>query len=300
MADINMVNIMNDFLNASNFSRFHQYRLESHGIIQVGLHIQRQPDVPPRFYDEVVLENKPPVFPISRFSNYLRSTLFNDDYGTRSLAPTIFSRTKIDSSEVTEMEITFIMCSLFVVCDTLNGMKCNFKVGETPLTAMKSLSPSLSGYSADGTVSLEDTGAYGSYTMLHAILKKYPYADKELINDLRILFLHASAKDNHVRLWVMKPCHNGTAITFERMDKVTITTNKNDKGDAIELIKFFWQLKGMLERSRAAINNLKNSSDTNILLMQGDDTEPKPSFLPSLLKPRSMKSKYDNDCERNS
>lgn len=100
-------------------------------------------------------------------------------------------------------------------------MQCNFEVGETPLIAMKSLPPSLSGYSADGTVFLEDTGleillseasgafgtrdrrrntydhikgAYGCFAMLHAILTKYPYGDKDLVNNLCVLFLHASGK----------------------------------------------------------------------------------------------------------
>ncbi|CAO3596130.1 unnamed protein product [Absidia cylindrospora] len=75
-------------------------------------------------------------------------------------------------------------------------------------------------------------GAYGCHAMLYAILKKYPYADQELVNNLCVLFLHASGKDDYLRLWVMKPCFGGSALTFERMDKALITTNKNDKKEA--------------------------------------------------------------------
>ncbi|KAI9025264.1 hypothetical protein CLU79DRAFT_744777 [Phycomyces nitens] len=212
-----------------------------------------------------------------------------------------------------------------IACDTLGGMRCSSKVGETPLVAIKSLPSSLPGYSADRTVFLEDTGleillfeasgplgtkdrrrhtydhikgAYGCYAMLLAILTKYPYADKDLVSDLCVLFLHASGKvDNNVRFWVMRPCHHGSVLTFERMDKVSITTNRNDKREAIGLIKFFWQVKGMMERSRAAISKLKDSSDTNFLMLQDEDADSDPTLLPSLLTPQPIEPKYDPDCE---
>ncbi|CAO3589095.1 unnamed protein product [Absidia cylindrospora] len=57
MADTNTVETLAHFLNESDFDKFHQYRLESHGILQVGQHLERQPDVPSSFYDNIALED---------------------------------------------------------------------------------------------------------------------------------------------------------------------------------------------------------------------------------------------------
>ncbi|KAI9025263.1 hypothetical protein CLU79DRAFT_81777 [Phycomyces nitens] len=111
VTDTNMVETLARFLNGSDFSKFHQYRLESHGIIQVGKHLGRQPDVPSSVYDSIALEDKPSVFPISKFSNYLRSTLFSELYGTHALAPRIFSETEVNGIGMAD-ETQFIMWTI--------------------------------------------------------------------------------------------------------------------------------------------------------------------------------------------
>lgn len=52
----------------------------------------------------------------------------------------------------------------------------------------------------------------------------------------------------------------------------------------------------MMKQSRAAIKQLKDSSDANILMMQDEDMNLKPTLLPLLLTPRPIKPKYDSDC----
>ncbi|CAO3601437.1 unnamed protein product [Absidia cylindrospora] len=350
-----IVEIMTSYLDANNFSRFHRYRLESHGIIQTGKNIHRQPDVPSAFYDQFINEVKPPTFPHHKVTDYLKSTLLSDLYGTRGLGVHIFSMNHINEDVLTKSEMDYIMRAIYILsenihcrrpvsrlsdsevsycyyalwplidlaCGTVHGMSCNFKVGETPLTAMKSLSSTMPGYSADGTVFLNDSGleillfeasgahgtrdrsrhaydhikgAYGCYSMLNAILRKYPHADRNIMDDLRVLFLHSSGKDDHIRLWVMKPCYSGTVLTFERIERATITTNFNDTQEAIGLIKFFWLVKGMLERSREAVQKLKHSNDMNHLMLE-DTSELDHPELPSLLKPRPIKpAKGNKDC----
>lgn len=54
--------------------------------------------------------------------------------------------------------------------------------------------------------------------------------------------------DDCVRFWVMRPRHGGRIITFERMDKVTITINYNDKREVIELINFVWKMKVKIQK----------------------------------------------------
>ncbi|SAM01888.1 hypothetical protein [Absidia glauca] len=85
----------------------------------------------------------------------------------------------------------------------------------------------------------------------------------------------------------MKPRHHGNILTFERMAREQITTDSTDKAKPMEMIKFFWLVKGMMERSIVAIERLRESNDRNMLLdCTSDDTR---QLLPDLLKPRPIK-----------
>ncbi|SAM01889.1 hypothetical protein [Absidia glauca] len=108
-----------------------------------------------------------------------------------------------------------------LVSDVVGKLACTFKVGETLLESIASLPMPLPAYSADGSVSVKGSrleillfeasgpfktrdrprhtydhikGAYGCYSMINAILSKYPHADQDAMDDLSALFLHTSAK----------------------------------------------------------------------------------------------------------
>ncbi|ORZ02080.1 hypothetical protein BCR42DRAFT_398819 [Absidia repens] len=114
-------------------------------------------------------------------------------------------------------------------CGAISNLQCNFKVGETILSASKQLPT----YLADGTVFVNASGlellfeasgkfgtrdrgrhskdhikgAYGFYTMIHAILNNISYS--------HVISYRSTGNDNCLRLWVMKPCFDGKIISFE-------------------------------------------------------------------------------------
>ncbi|SAM09639.1 hypothetical protein [Absidia glauca] len=320
------------------------HRLENHGVFQIGTKILRKQDVPDALYNLLPLDNPPSEFPMASFVAYLNSILFTETYGTPTAAAAIFAGTHVDEYNSAQtyfiMRILFIMsenvhcrlqeprlrdsetsyCAfalwpmLNVTCNSLHGIQCGFRVGETHLDATESLVSSAGGYLADGKMFLKQSGlelllletsgplgtrdkprhvkdhikgAYGCFAMLMAILKKYPYADKELMKDLRVLFIHSGATSNHLRLWVMKPRLDGNVVTFERMMKTSITTDSDDGQTTLQVIRFFWKVKGMLERSVAAINELRKSNNLN-LMMRMNDME-RSLLLPSYLKPKPVR-----------
>lgn len=104
-----------------------------------------------------------------------------------------------------------------MAANSVDGLDYDFKVGETLLKAMDGPKK----YNADGTVYLKQAGieilileasgpygtrdrsrhvfdhvkaAFGCFSMLKAILKRYPNADPSLLEEVRVLFLHASGK----------------------------------------------------------------------------------------------------------
>ncbi|CAO3601294.1 unnamed protein product [Absidia cylindrospora] len=352
---LNIVDILTDFLQRADNNGLHEYRLEDHGVFQIGVSIPRQQDVPDILYDHLPLDDQPPNFPIGLFSDYLGSTLYANEFGTPTIATDIFSKTHVAGRN--HEQTFFIMRMLFIIsenihcrvhepklsdseasycafalwpllntaCNSLprdNVVVCDFRVGETLLDAMDTFS-SLSvktadHYLADGKIYLKNNGlelllleasgpfgkknvpkhvsdhikgAYGCYAMLMAILDKYKYADKHLMEDLRVLFVHAGSNGRsgtYLRLWVMKPCMGGNTLSFERLAKARLTTDAGDNNTVLELIHFFWKVKGMMERCVQSIAILKESNDANcrkFMTLNG----PKPPVLTALLKPKPVK-----------
>ncbi|ORZ02086.1 hypothetical protein BCR42DRAFT_444369 [Absidia repens] len=159
-------------------------------------------------------------------------------------------------------------------------------LGETLLSASKQLPPPAPTYLADGKVFVNASG-------LELLLFEAP---GEIWNKRQ----GRHSKD-HIKggVWFLcndscysqqywkrpratKPCFDGKIISFERMAKVKVTTNHDDKREAIQWITFFW--KGMLELSLHAIHRLRDSSDANYLLLEGSDELNQRPLLPSFLK----------------
>lgn len=79
-------------------------------------------------------------------------------------------------------------------------------------------------------------GIFGCVTMLKAILRRFPSAHPSLLDKIRVIFLHTSAKSNKtdfskliyckltinffdkiddaIRLWLLKPAASGKFATF--------------------------------------------------------------------------------------
>ncbi|CAO3600838.1 unnamed protein product [Absidia cylindrospora] len=231
--DLIIARIIADFMNHGDFSHIRQYRLESHGIFEIGYGIRRQPDVPALLYDNLSLEIKPPSFPIHHFNDYLETTLFNDNYGTPTLAYDIFPKTLLAGHD--ETKSNFITRAIFILSENVQCIQHPSRLYD--------LEVSYCHFALWPLINL----ACGTFAGMLCEFK-YPYADQSLMDDVRVLFLHASGKDKHLRLWIMKPCHQGTVISFERINKATKTTNSADKSEPMQLIKFFWQVKEMLQR----------------------------------------------------
>ncbi|KAF7720617.1 hypothetical protein EC973_006929 [Apophysomyces ossiformis] len=202
--------------------------------------------------------------------------------------------------------------------DTPEKIKMNFKVGETQLMASPS-SNDHNRYYADAIGYLEAAGievllmeasgafnhtnlskhvydhikgAFGSCTMLTAMLKKYEYADAKLLEDLSVVFLHASGKDKCLRAWVMRPVLGGKHLSFERVLKCEIDPNPSEVNATLNTLKFFWKLKILLEQSVAALAALKESHEQYLIYNDEDETR---TSLRDLLRPSPMKPKK-NDC----
>ncbi|CAO3601154.1 unnamed protein product [Absidia cylindrospora] len=86
----------------------------------------------------------------------------------------------------------------------------------------------------------------------------------------------------------MKPCLDGSALSFERLGKASVTTTTDDQLSEIEIIRFFWQVKGMLERAMESVNKLRISNNMNYLA-QMDTIDQVTPQLPSALKPTPVK-----------
>ncbi|CAO3591563.1 unnamed protein product [Absidia cylindrospora] len=99
-------------------------------------------------------------------------------------------------------------------------------------------------YLADGTVYVNDSGL--ELVLFEASGKLGTRDRRRHTKDhmAAMRFFTLFYPNDSLRLWVMKPCYDGEVITFERMDRVTITTNYNDKREAIQLMTFFWKVKG--------------------------------------------------------
>ncbi|CAO3588598.1 unnamed protein product [Absidia cylindrospora] len=148
----------------------------------------------------------------------------------------------------------------------IQDVDCHFRVGETKLMAMND-KPT---YLADGTVYIQSSGleilllevsghygniditrnaydhikgAFGMYSMIKAILRQYPNADPSLLNQVTVLFLHASSRDKSIRLWQMKPTTTGELLLLERLCKGSISTDHTDVGAMVDLMQFFWAVK---------------------------------------------------------
>ncbi|ORZ07336.1 hypothetical protein BCR42DRAFT_152556 [Absidia repens] len=191
---------------------------------------------------------------------------------------------------------------------------CRFLVGETKLNSTNDLAT----YLADGTVYIQDSnleillleasgaygnrditrnaydhvkGAFGLYTMIKAILLKYPCADPTLLNKTSVLFLHASSRDNNIRLWRMAPTKCGKLLLLERLDKSSICLDPGDVGAMINLMQFLWSVKFHTEQAIAGVKALKASHGKRISSNQYRDLPPLVSYIhPTAIKPKKTES----------
>lgn len=103
-------------------------------------------------------------------------------------------------------------------------------------------------------------GAFGCYSMLTKILSTYRNAEASLMEDIRVIFIHTSAKgksyfmslpwkkkltviDDFIRAWIMRPVLQGEFISFERHSKVQINLDFDDTKAIRQVIEFFINLK---------------------------------------------------------
>ena len=188
--------------------------------------------------------------------------------------------------------------------DVPKNMKMMFNVGETKLSAVGS-TDTYTWYYADGvgtvkageleTLLVEISGAYGNKDpgkhkydfikgafgcckMVEAILRKYEYADKDLVEKLSVIFVQASGQgiitviffffkkkknrsdghqlllfcpgtrsfffvDNCLRVWVMRPICKGKFLCFERAMKCEISNKIHDTSALISTMQLFCKLK---------------------------------------------------------
>ncbi|KAI8076334.1 uncharacterized protein BX664DRAFT_344407 [Halteromyces radiatus] len=114
-------------------------------------------------------------------------------------------------------------------------------------------------------------------------------ADEKLLETISVSFIHASAKDDYLRLWVMRPRCGGRILSFERLEKCKIPMDQDRKGMR-DVIEFFWLVKNVALESQKAILSLKDSNDDAVF-----DPKSK-TFLPDLLKPCPIKPTKMNSC----
>ncbi|KAG0166937.1 hypothetical protein DFQ28_001040 [Apophysomyces sp. BC1034] len=304
--EADLADIWTEFIETADFSDSHMYRLERYGIIQCGKCFDRIMDIPVPVYDAIKLEEDPEPLPLTMFSNSSRSCCLR--------------ATKENPCDLKESETAYCHYALWpmtrLAANCVEGLDCNFKVGETLLKAMDASTK----YNADGTVYikqsnielllLEASGPYGTkdrsrhvfdhvkaafgcYSMVKAILEKYKHADPELMEEVRVFFLHASGKDDCVRLWIMRPAARGELLTFERFRKVQIKPNAEDKKAIVDVARFFWDLKGLLEKACEAITNLNRSNYENVFDFEQQQLG---TPLNHLLKPKPVKPQKQSHC----
>ncbi|KAI8076337.1 uncharacterized protein BX664DRAFT_344421 [Halteromyces radiatus] len=156
---------------------------------------------------------------------------------------------------------------LNLVVNQIYDTNCRFRVGKTNLNAVINNAT----YLADGTMYigssalevllLEASGYYGKHdtvrnaydhikaafgmsTMIKAILRKYHNADPTLLHEARVLFIHASSRDN-IRLWQMRPTLSGKLLLLERLGKRSICLDPTDIDAMANLMRFLWNKSTM-------------------------------------------------------
>ncbi|CAO3600922.1 unnamed protein product [Absidia cylindrospora] len=181
---------------------------------------------------------------------------------------------------------------LNLVVNQIQEENCAFYPGETRLVASEKMY-----YKADGTACMVNSGleflvlevsgplgnidgarnaydhvkgAFALYSMIKAILSRYPKADPSLLNQVHVLFLHAGSSSNifcllpvyrrvYSRLWQMTPTTTDKLLLFERLNKGGISLDRTDIGAMSELMQFFWGVKYYSEQAIPSINALKAS-----------------------------------------
>ncbi|KAI9310538.1 hypothetical protein BX666DRAFT_2006883 [Dichotomocladium elegans] len=225
-------------------------------------------------------------------------------------------------SQITDSEVAYcheaIWPLLRFASHSTHDLQCEFKLGETQLKALKGKDGTK--YNADGVVFTQTSkleillleasgamgtidrrrhvfdhvkGAYGCHAMIVHILEKYPYADKSLIEKVQVIFVHTSARDDKIRVWVMKPQCMGRIISFERVKSCTIPTGRTDITELKGVIEFFWLVKELLAESVNGIEALRKSNDDNILTTDLDRS----ASLKSFLNPTPMKPDKKLQCD---
>ncbi|KAI8338156.1 hypothetical protein BC941DRAFT_470151 [Chlamydoabsidia padenii] len=96
--------------------------------------------------------------------------------------------------------------------------------------------------------------AFGCHAMIRAILQKYPYGHHNLLEGISVTFVHSSAKDDFLQLWVMRPRCGGAILSLECVAKVMIPLDQQDMIGVKNVNDFFWLVT--LERSLNAVNAL--------------------------------------------
>ncbi|CAO3588618.1 unnamed protein product [Absidia cylindrospora] len=227
---------------------------------------------------------------------------------------------KTRPARLTESEATYTYAALWPIIQNAAfatpGLVCDFKVGKTLL---KSLSyEGAANYLPDGVIFLKESGvelllleasgalfgtsgacgskdrhrhvidhvkgAFGCHAMIRSILKMYPRADPTLLETVSVSFIHSSAKDDYVRLWVMGPRSGGEVLSFERK----IPMDPKDMTGIRDVIDF-WMVKSTVLPSQNAIVSLMKSNNENAFNMNSGS-------LTSFLEPTPIKPKKDTNC----
>ncbi|KAF7722698.1 hypothetical protein EC973_002861 [Apophysomyces ossiformis] len=311
-----------DFIARTSFQNSHYYRLEAVGIIQCGYNLVNQADIPQYIYDIINYEAPLAKTNWMLWRQYVSMTLGSDNYGTELCTSSIFSTNELPENydEKTFLLISRIFQALvrngiLLLCivafirlaaTNVPELAYDFRVGETPLQALENMR-----YNADGMVFVRSSGievllleasgpfgtrdkgrhvfdhvkgAFGCYTMLAKILGSYQDAEPSLADEIRVFFLHSSAKDDYIRLWIMRPVLQGQFISFERHSKVKINKDRHNQRAVLDVVEFFLNLQQLLQRCMNAIEALKKSHESYIYEEKRDR---KP--LIDLLKPKPLK-----------
>ncbi|ORY97011.1 hypothetical protein BCR42DRAFT_444780 [Absidia repens] len=158
-------------------------------------------------------------------------------------------------------------------CGAISNLQCNFKVGETILSASKQLPT----YLADGMVFVNASGL----ELLFEASGKFGTRDRRRHSKDHIKGGHIVFPHNCLRLWVMKPCFDGKIISFETNGQGQCRNQPRRQATSDP---------GMLELSLHAIHRLKDASDANYLLLEGSDELNQRPMLPSFLKSSTVET----------
>ncbi|KAI9253503.1 hypothetical protein BDA99DRAFT_172190 [Phascolomyces articulosus] len=193
----------------------------------------------------------------------------------------------------------------------------HFRTGETDLKSVSTIKSDIK-YNADGVLYLDGShlellllevsqahghsvdkhkhvydhlkGAYGCIAMLNKIITTYKYGSRELVQNLRVLFLHASGRDDCLRLWIMRPSLNGTVVKFERVLKEELVIDRTRVSPITNIIQFLYKVKLHYDVAVSALNELKNSDDQNSMKKNKDS-------LVGFLSPAPFKpNRKNNQC----